>query len=592
MPEQKVTRRLAAILAADMVGYSRLVGQDEEGTLARLKALREELIDPGIADHNGRIVKTMGDGILVEFASVVDAVRCAVEVQHAMEAREGEGPSDRRIAFRVGINLGDIVIDGDDILGDGVNVAARLEGLAEPGGICVSGDVYRQVNGKLDLAFEDLGEKAMKNIRQPVQVYRVRLDGGGTAAEQEAASEAPALALPDKPSIAVLPFANMSGDPEQEYFSDGITEDIITELSQLRWLFVISRNSSFTYRGKAVEVKRVAEELGVRYVLEGSVRKAGNRVRITAQLIDAPKDRHVWAQRFDRDLEDIFALQDEIASQIVATVNVEIGDTEQERVSRQRPESLDAWELYQRGMWHLWRLSKQDREEARTFFGKAIDLSPTFASPYAGLAYLGCLDVTYATTESIPQILTESLQAGEKAVELDDRDSYARYALGRTHGLLGNRDAAIAESEKAIQLSPSFALAHYGLGYNLLWFGRAAEAIPEFDTAIRLSPHDPVLWAFHIMKGLCLFHLGDHVAAEASARMALREGPKEIWPHLGLASALAEQDRMEEARAALADLARIKPTLSISTVNGMLPHMDADFQERLVAALRKAGMPE
>ncbi len=339
-------------------------------------------------------------------------------------------------------------------------------------------------------------------------------------------------------------------------------------------------------------MKRVASELGVRYVLEGSVRKAGNRIRITAQLIDAPADRHVWAQRYDRDLEDIFALQDEIASQIVSTVNVEIGDTEQERVSRRQPENLDAWELYQRGMWHLWRFGEEDRGEARNFFGKALDLAPTFGSPYAGLAYLGCLDVIFDTAESIPQTLAESLQAGEKAVEFDDRDAFARFALGRTYGKLGNRGAAIAESEKAVQLSPSFALAHYGLGYNLLWFGQAAEAIPALDTAIRLSPHDPALWAFHTMKGWCHFHLGDHVASEASAHKALREGPKGIWPHLGLASALAEQDRTAEARTVMEDMARIKPDLSVSTVYAMLPHMDTDFWERMVMALRKAGLPE
>ena len=582
-------RRLAAILAADVVGYTRLMGADEVGTLRRLTELREEVLHPLIAEHRGRIVKLMGDGLLVEFASVVDSVACAVAWQKDVTEHEFDGDKDTGFRFRIGINLGDVIVDGDDIHGDGVNIAARLEGLAEPGGICLSSDAYRQARGKTEAEFEDMGEQDLKNVAEPVRVYRIAIERLSSAA---APGTTGPLQLPDKPSIAVLPFANMSGDPEQEYFSDGITEDIITELSRLRWLFVISRNSSFTYRGKAVEVKRAARELGVRYVLEGSVRKAGNRVRITAQLIDAPADRHVWAQRYDRDLEDIFALQDEIASQIVATVNVEIGDTEQERVSRRRPESLDAWELYQRGMWHLWRLGKEDREEAGNFFCKAIELAPTFSSSHAGLALLGCLDVIFGTAESISQILAEALQAAERAVELDDRDAYAHYALGRTRGLLGNRDAAIAESEKAVQLSPSFALAHYGLGYNLLWFGQATEAIPEFDTAIRLSPHDPVLWAFHIMKGLCHFHLGDHARAETSARDAFRENPKELWPHLGLASALAEQDRTAEARAVITDLAHIKPDLSVSTVNGMLPHMDVDFRERMVAALRKAGLPD
>jgi adenylate cyclase len=589
LAEGRVQRRLAAILAADVVGYSRLMGADEEGTLARLKELHSDLIEPTTAAFDGRIFKTTGDGVLIEFPSVVDAVRCAAEVQAAI-AKQGAGVAeDSRLDLRVGIHLGDIMVEGDDLFGDGVNVAARLEGLAQAGGIALSDDAYRQVRDKLDLSWADGGEVEVKNIARPVRVWRwpdnAERGGPDTSPPND-------LPLPDKPSIAVLPFENMSGDPEQEYFSDGITEDIITELSRLRWLFVISRNSSFTYRGKAVEVKRVAEELGVRYVLEGSVRKAGNRIRITAQLIDASADRHVWAQRYDRDLEDIFALQDEIGSQIVSTVNVEIGDTEQERVSRQQPENLDAWELYQRGMWLLWRLSKQNREEARTFFGKAIDLSPTFASPYAGLAYLGCLDVTFATAESIPQTLAESLQAGQRAVELDGRDAFARYVLGRTHGMLGHGDSAIAESEKSVQLSPSFALAHYGLGYNLLWFGRSAEAIPAFDTAIRLSPHDPVLWAFHTMKGWGHFHLGEHAAAEALMRRALQEGPKQLWPHLGLASALAEQGRMTEAKDVLGDLARIRSGLSVSTVVGMLQNHAVDYSERVSAALRKAGLPE
>ena len=592
MAEERVQRRLAAIFAADMVGYSRLMEADEEGTIARQKAHRRELIDPKIGEYHGRIVKLMGDGMLVEFASVVDAVRCAVEVQQAMAEREAEMPDDLRICYRVGINLGDIVIDGDDILGDGVNVAARLEGLAEPGGICVSDMVQQSVEGKLELTFEDLGTQQVKNIKKPIQVYRVKLDGAATPAGDAPMYEKQTLALPDKPSIAVLPFANMSGDPEQEYFSDGITEDIITELSRLRWLFVISRNSSFTYRGKAVDVKRVARELGVHYVLEGSVRRAGNRVRISAQLIDAPADRHVWAQRYDRDLEDIFALQDEIGSQIVSTVNVEIGDTEQERVSRKQPGNLDAWELYQRGMWHLWRLDKPDREEARSFFSKAVDLAPTFASPHAGLSYLGCLDVLFGTTELAPLALAEALQAGTKAVELDDRDAFARFALGRTHGYLGNADAAIAESEKAVQLSPSFALAHYGLGYNRMWFGQAAEAIPAFNTAIRLSPHDPVRWAFYTMKGWCHFQLDEHPVAEAWMRRALQEGSIELWPYLGLAAALVEQGRMAETQVVMGDLARVRPALSVSTVIGMLPHMAADYSERLVAALRAAGLPE
>ncbi|MGE5201631.1 MAG: adenylate/guanylate cyclase domain-containing protein, partial [Acidobacteriota bacterium] len=334
MPTERVERKLAAILAADVAGYSRLMGVDEEGTLARLKAHRKELIDPKIAEHRGRVVKTTGDGILIEFPSVVDAVRCAVQVQQGMEKRNADIPADKQIRFRIGINVGDIIIDGDDIHGDGVNVAARLEGITEPGGICISDDAYRQVRDKLDLGFEDRGEQQLKNIARPVRVYRV-------APYKELASGKQTLTLPDKPSIAVLPFQNMSGDSEQDYFCDGIVEDIITGLARIRWLFVIGRNSSFAYKGKALDIRQVGRELGVRYVLEGSVRKAGTRVRITAQLIDAQTGAHLWAERYDRPLDDIFALQDEITLSVVGAIEPSLRQAEIERVKRRRPDDLN-----------------------------------------------------------------------------------------------------------------------------------------------------------------------------------------------------------------------------------------------------------
>ena len=379
MAAERVERRLAAILAADMVGYSRLMEADEAETIARQKALRKELIDPKIAEHNGRIVKTTGDGVLVEFASVVDATECAVAIQRAIVEREADVPEERRIQYRVGINLGDIVIDGDDILGDGVNIAARLEGLAEPGGICVSGNVHEQLAGKIVLDFEDLGEQRVKNIKKPVRVYRVRLDGRG-------ADMGPALELPDKPSIAVLPFENMSGDPEQEYFSDGIAEDIITGLSRNRGVFVIARNSTFTYKGAAVDARQVARELGVRYVLEGSVRKAGSRVRITAQLVDAATGNHVWAERYDRELEDIFAVQDDITQNIVAAIGPELVSAEIQRARRKDPKRLDAWDCTMRATWHFARVTREDMEEARRLALKAIELDPGAAPAFSVLA--------------------------------------------------------------------------------------------------------------------------------------------------------------------------------------------------------------
>ena len=379
MAGERVQRRLTAILAADIAGYSRLMGADEEGTLAQLKAHRHAQLDPKIEEHQGRIVKTTGDGMLAEFASVVDALRCAIEIQRGMLERNADVPQERRIEFRVGINVGDIIIDGGDIYGDGVNVAARLEGLAEPGGICVSGRVQEDVRGKLDIAFEDAGEQQLKNIAWPVRVYRVRLSG-------EAAQSRPALALPDKPSIAVLPFTNMSGDPEQDYFADGMTEDIITGLSRARWLFVIARNSSFAYKGRSTDVKQVAHELGVRYVLEGSVRKVGERVRISAQLAEGISGRQLWAKRYDRELSDIFAMQDEITETIIGAVEPELGKVERRRSAGKRPDNLDAWDLYQRGMSHLYEYTKDDLLRARQYFAQAIARDPQLGPAHSGLA--------------------------------------------------------------------------------------------------------------------------------------------------------------------------------------------------------------
>ncbi len=366
----RVQRRLAAILAADVAGYSRLMGADEEGTLACLKAIRRELSDPKVKEHRGRIVKTTGDGLLIEFASVVDAVRCAVEVQRAMAERNTDVPPDRRIELRMGINLGDIIKDGRDIYGDGVNVAARLEGLAEPGGICVSRVVRDQVRDRLAFAFEDMGEQQVKNIARPVRVHRIKLfeEEGSPAVRPSHQATATPLAVPDKPSVAVLPFTNMSGDPEQEYLADGIAEDVITALSRYPSLFVIARNSCFTYKGRAVDVKQVGRDLGVRYVLEGSVRKAGNRIRVTAQLVEAQTGNHVWAERYDRDLVDIFAVQDEITEAATIAVAPAVADAERQRAMRKAPESLDVWAAYQRGLWHLSKATPDDDAIAEDLF--------------------------------------------------------------------------------------------------------------------------------------------------------------------------------------------------------------------------------
>jgi adenylate cyclase len=416
MAAERLQRRLAAILSADVVGYSRLMGLDESRTLSRLNALRRELIDPAIAAHSGPIVKLMGDGVLVEFASAVDAVTCAIEIQRQLRERDASGSEDYAIRFRIGINVGDIIIEGDDILGDGVNIAARIEGIAEPGGICLSNAAYDQVRDKLKEKFVDQGEQALKNIARPVRVYRVDLASTTPSAPEP---QRPKPAQPDKPSIAVLAFDNMSGDPDQEYFSDGITEDIITSLSKNRGIFVIARNSSYAYKGQPIDVSRIGRELGVRYVLEGSVRRAGDHIRITAQLIEAEGRSHVWAERYDRNLTDLFAVQDEITRSIVATVAPELLEAEMQRVRRKDPQTLGAWECAMRAQWHLARLTREDIAEALKLAAQAtaLDSGTTLGLNIAAFAHLYA--IAYGWEPSVAQAVMAAYQSASKAVALD-----------------------------------------------------------------------------------------------------------------------------------------------------------------------------
>ena len=593
MSEQKVTRRLAAILAADMVGYSRLVGQDEEGTLARLKAVREDLIDPNIASHGGRIVKTMGDGILVEFASVVDAVRSAVEVQLAMAAREAEQSEDRRIAFRIGVNLGDIVIDGDDILGDGVNLAARLEGLAEPGGICVSGDVYRQVHGKLDLAFEDLGEKEMKNIQRPVHVYRVRLDTADTAAEKATTSEGAALELPDKPSIAVLPFENMSGDSEQEYFADGIVEEIITALSRIDWLFVIARNSSFTYKGRAVDIRQVARELGVRYVLEGSVRKAARRVRITGQLIDATTGAHIWADRFDGDLEDIFDLQDRITETVIGAIEPRLRKAETERSRRKRPENLDAYDFYLRALPHLNVFRPDDNAEALAFLEKAIALDPGFAPALACAAWCYEQRLVHDWPTALPTDAETAVKLARAALALNSDDASAVAVAGFVLAMVGrDYDAGLTAAQRALDLNPNSTSVSWAAGWTNIFAGNSENVLPVFERARRLSPADPQ--AYFLLNGIAMIHLlaGRFAEAAEFANKSVSlyaDGDVVYWI---LAPALGYLGRAAEAAKAVSKLQSLTPGATVSGFREQLPFRDEAQLEILLEGFRKAGLPE
>jgi len=582
-------RRLAAIVATDVVGYSRLVRADEEGTIAALKALRADLIDPKLAEHNGRIVKLMGDGMLAEFPSVVDAVRAAVATQAALAEHNGDLPEDKRLKFRVGINLGDVVIDGDDIHGDGVNVAARLEAMAEPGGICISGMVYEGVRDRIDEPFDDLGEQEVKNIARPVRVWKWSPTASGKAGR--VTSEEP-LPLPDKPSIAVLPFDNMSGDPEQEYFSDGMTEDIITALSRLRWLFVIARNSSFTYKGRAVDVKEVGHEMGVRYVLEGSVRKSGQRVRVTAQLIEADTGNHIWAERYDRELTDIFDLQDELTEAISGKVDAELAASERQQAHKKATTDLDAWELYQRGMWHFYKFSKDDFSEARRLLQLALERVPEFANAHAGLAFIACEESVLGYAQDRAETLRQGLHDAEAAMAMDDRDGFNHYVLGRVCTLLDDRDRAISVLENSIDLNPSFAPSYFGLGFALYYFGGAEEAIPLMDRAIRLSPHDPHRWTFYLVRGTANFMLDQLDLAITDAKAAIQAKSDEYFPHLHLAVAYGLSGRTDEARVAGDHACKINPDLSVAYISASLGGLHAPYLDKFFDAMRLVGMPE
>ena len=451
------TRRLAAVLAADVAGYSRLIGADEAGTLAAFKTIKADLFDPTLAAHHGRLVKTTGDGFLAEFSSVVDALHCATGVQAQMAERNATVSTDKRIDFRIGINVGDIVVEDGDIFGDGVNVAVRLEGVAEPGGICVSARVQEDAAGKLNLCFDDIGEQQLKNIARPVRVYRVR---DVATAKTQSAPELPALPLPDKPSIAVLPFINMSGDPDQEFFADGIAEDIITALSRYSSLFVIARNSCFTYKERAIDVKQVGRELGVRYVLEGSLRKAGNRVRVTGQLVEAETGKHVWAERYDRDLTDIFVLQDEITGAVTIAIAPAIADAERKRAMRKPPESLDAWTAYQRGLWHVFKISREDDALAQRYFQQAIDIDPAFAGGYKGLAVAYLQAATLFHTRSPAEAYRSAEALARQAIALDGTDAEAHSTLATAMLRHGDYDGALAQAAIAVSMSPNLALAH------------------------------------------------------------------------------------------------------------------------------------
>jgi adenylate cyclase len=581
-------RRLAAILAADVAGYSRLMSADEGGTLAQLKANRREAVDPAIADHRGRIVKLMGDGLLVEFASAVDAVECAAAVQRGMAARNAGLPRDRCMILRIGIHLGDVIVDDGDIFGDGVNVAARLESLAEPGGIALSGDVRNAVRGKVELLFQDLGERHLKNINTPVRLYRVpAVAFGGAPTWPDIADVLPSV--PDKPSIVVLPFDNMSGDPEQAYFSDGITEDIITDLSKVSGLFVIARNSAFIYKGRAVDLREVSRELGVRYVLEGSVRKAGNRVRITAQLIDGATGGHLWAERYDREWTDIFAVQDQLTQQIVSALRVKLTADEGRRVRRRGTDSIEAYEVFLRGREFLQLRTREGVELSRPLLEKAIDLDPAFAAAYAGLAFGYALEYVNCWTEAFSQALGIAFRLARQAVALDAAEPQAHYATAMAHLWRREHEASIQEAITATELDPNFAPGFSLLGLALHYAGRSDEALRMLERAMQLDPYYPDAYLHFVAQ--CHFALSRYADAERALKRRLVRNPDTDVSRVLLAACYGHMGRKDEARSAWEEVLSVNPEYSLEHRRQVLPYKDpADFN-RIVDGLHKAGLP-
>jgi len=589
MAEDRVDRRLAAIFAGDIAGYSRLMSVDEEGTLRQLKAHRKELVDPKITEHRGRIVKTTGDGMLVEFVSVVDAVRYAVDIQRGMAERNADVAPDRRIEFRIGINVGDIISDENDIYGDGVNVAARLEALAEPGGILVSRNVHDQVRDKLSFGFEDMGEQAIKNIARPIGVHRVSLaESAPPATVKSAAAAKTELSSADRPSIAVLPFTNMSGDPEQEYFADGISEDIITGLSKLRWFFVIARNSSFTYKGKAVDVKRVARELGVRYVLEGSVRKGGNRVRITAQLIDAMTGNHIWADRIDGELTDIFELQDEITKKVVAAIEPKLLEAEALLSQSRSPEDLGAWDMVIQANSLFWRLTTAERKAAIAILRQAVERYPDYAPAQSMLAFV-LLISGYLGWALMESELQQAAGLAARAEELDHSDPWAHLALGYVAFVRRRTSAAAAEFQRAIDLNPNFAAAHGYLGWALAFDGQSEQAIAHLKEAIRMSPHDPQNAIFNTGLAVAHYLAGRFAEALECSQETLQQRSAFTAGHRINCASLAQAGKIDEAREALAVLKEAHPDLSIAWIESNVPYTAAPMA-KFVDGMRKAGL--
>ncbi len=636
LQDTRLPRRLAAILQADVVGYSRMMEEDEAGTLARLRALRHDFIDPTIGAYHGRVVKLIGDGALVEFPSVVEAVSCAIVIQQGMSERNQDSPMDRRIEFRIGINLGDVLVAGDDIYGDGVNVAARLEGLAEPGAIWISEAVHTAIGNKLPLEFDDLGSRDVKNIRQPVRAYRVRLKPGAVlqpaavdaapvssgaylkrrplpvvagsivvvvtvlamlawhqpwiAREEPASIARMAHALPEIPSIAVLPFSNMSGDPAEEYFADGLTENIITSLSQTPKLFVIARNSAFTYKGRPVRVQQVAEELGIRYVLEGSYQRSGDQVRVHAQFIDALAGHHLWAKRFDVVMSDIFTLQDQVTQKIVAALRIQLTEQERKRLARRFTDSYEAFDYFLRGQALYSRFTNEDNARSRVMFEAATDLDPLFAWAYGSIALTHVEDYRAGWSDRPDWSAEQSVKYAEKALALNDTLPQTQFVRGFVYLQIERRfeDAGI-HAKTAIALDPNAADSHALLGTILSYLGQLDESVRLIQKAIRLNPHAPA--RYFLTQGRSLFFRGDYEQAIPLLLEAVNRNPAYLLSHIYLAAAYVQIGSIDEASWESAEITTLAPEFSVDTWLKTQPIKIPSQAKLLIENLRKAGLP-
>jgi len=593
MAEERAQRRLTTILAADVVGYSRLMERDEAGTMALLRARRHDVLMPMVAQHGGRVFKVMGDGVLIEFTSVVNAVECAIDLQKAMQAQNAGIPTEQHILLRIGINLGDVIVEGSDLYGDGVNLAARLESLAEPGGICVSGDVYRQVRSKLQMQFQDLGEQKVKNIVGPVHAYRVQADGAEPGAKESPEIDRSASTLPRKPSIAVLPFANMSGDPEQEYFADGMVEDIITALSRFNQLFVIARNSSFTYKGRAVDVRQVAKELGVHFVLEGSVRRAGNKVRITGQLIDAATGAHLWADRFDGGLEDVFDLQDKITASVVGAIEPTLRKVEIERARRRPVENLDAYDLYLRALPHVYAFRPDENLAGLELLRKAIDLDPAYAPALAYAAW--CLEqrLVRGWPPAGDDDREKAIALARRAVAAGSEDAMALVVGGFVLVMVArDYDTGLDAVRRALKLNPGSGFVALMASAALIFGSDADDALMQAERAMALSPLDPGFFMFLSIAGFAHLFGGRPDQALDLAKRSVALYPDWDTTYWVLIPAYVQLDRLADARAALAKLRSLSPGLTVSGARQRLPIRNPASLDMVLDGLRKSGLPD